>query len=431
PEPRGPVAALLAEAAIAAGRVRDGQRLIDVGRPAAAGTEVRARLVYLEGRRKEAAGDIDGALAAYEEAARLDPRRGRAQAELARTLLRLRDGRITPAEAAAALEGLRHTWRGDALEFQVLRELGRLQLQAGDYPAGLRTLKLAVSEYPRLPGVAEATRQMAAVFERLYLEGAADQMPPIAAVGLWEEFKELTPPGDKGREMARRLAEQLVAVDLLDRAAALLESLLPAAAGPERAALGSRLAELRTLDGKPEAALDALRRTALPGLPAALQRTRGLVEGQALLALDRRDEALAAVQGDDGRDAELLRARVFRRNGDWPRAAASLRRIVEAARAEPDAPLDERSARDVLDLAVALTLAGNTGELAQLDATYRGGMRETPLKDAFRLIAGTVPPPDADAAALTELVEKAIAFRRSLSLPAEKPPAEKPPAGQR
>lgn len=422
-ELRGPLATLLAEAAIAGGQAGEAQPLIEISRQTAVGGQARARLAYLEGRLKEKNGEIDGAITAYEEAARLDPRRGRAQADLARTLLRLREGQITPAEATAALDALRHVWRGDDVEFQVLCELGRLQLQAADYSAGLRTLKLAVSEYPNLSGAAEATREMAATFERLFLEGRADGLPSVTALGLWEEFKELTPPGDKGREMVRKLADRLVAVDLLERAAALLESLLPAASGTERAYLGARLAEVQLLDAKPEAALDALRRTASTGLAAELQRTRAVVQGRALYALGHRDEALAVVAHDDGIDAELLRARAFRASGEWARAATSLKQIVEAARADPLTPLDDRRARDVLDLAVALTLAGNTTQLAQLDANYRGAMAETPLRDVFRLIAGTVPPPDADAKSLADLLESAIAFRRALSSSAAPAPA--------
>ncbi len=412
---RGPLAVLLAEAAVVAGREDEAQRLMKVAKQTATGGAAQSRLAYLEGRRRESRGEIDEAIAAYEEAARLDPRRGRAQAQLALTQLRLRQGRISTAEAAAALEGLRHAWRGDALEFQVLRELGRLQLETGNYAAGLRTLKLAVSEYSTLPGAAEATQRMAATFESLFLNGGADQMSSVAALGLWEEFKELTPPGERGREMVRKLADRLVSVDLLDRAAGLLESLLPTASGPERAALGSRLAQVQMLDGKAEAALDTLTRTATPGIPADLAAVRAHTQARALLTLGRGDEALAVVAHDDGLEAELVRAKVYRARGDWSRAASSLRHIVEAARADPQQPLDDRQARDVLDLAVALTLAGNTTQLAQLDASYGKPMAQTSLNDVFQLIAGTVPPQNADSAALAELVEKAMAFRRSLA----------------
>ena len=56
----------------------------------------------------------------------------------------------------------------------------------------------------------------------LFVEDKADSMSPITAIALYDEFRELTPPGKKGAEMVRRLADRLVDVDLLDRAAELL-----------------------------------------------------------------------------------------------------------------------------------------------------------------------------------------------------------------
>ncbi len=86
------------------------------------------------------------------------------------------------------------------------------------------------------------------------------------------------------------------------------------------------------IDGKQEAALEDLRRTANPGVPPELQRRRSLAQ-RALAALGRGDEALAALGRDDSLDAELLRAKVFRGRGEWDRVATALRRVVEAARA--------------------------------------------------------------------------------------------------
>ena len=58
-------------------------------------------------------------------------------------------------------------------------------------------------------------------FRRLYRDGAADDAPPVRALGLYEEFRELTPPGAEGERMVRRLADRLAKVDLLDEAAEL------------------------------------------------------------------------------------------------------------------------------------------------------------------------------------------------------------------
>jgi len=415
-ELRAPLATWLAEAAIDGNRPHDAQRLIEVAKAASSGNEARGRLAYLDGRRRQATGDVEGALTAFEEAGRLDPRRARAEAELARTRLLLQQKRITPAEAIATLEGLRFAWRGDEVEFRVLRELGRLALQAEDYPNGLRALKYAIGDFPKLPEAQEATREMVQAFERLYIGGAADKMPPVMALGLYEEFKELTPPGETGRTMVRKLADRLAAVDLLDRAAGLLDGLLASTDAPaERAAIGARLAELRLLDDDAAGAIDALRRTGAGAYPAELQRKRAMLEARALAGAGRDDEALAVLGRDDTLDADLLRAKILRRKGDWARAAGVMRRILDATRGSQAAgTLDERQARDVLDLAVALTLAGSDPQLAQLDEEFNRAMATTPLKDAFRLLAGTIPPPDADPATLADLVERAMAFRRSL-----------------
>ena len=47
-------------------------------------------------------------------------------------------------------------------------------------------------------------------------------MSAIKALSLYYDFRELTPVGRRGDEMVRRLADKLVEVDLLGRAAELL-----------------------------------------------------------------------------------------------------------------------------------------------------------------------------------------------------------------
>ena len=207
---RGPLSLWLAEAAIEGGAAKEAEQLIGLATAEGNTPEARAQAVYLEGLRKQKAGDVEGALVSFEQAAGIDPRRGRARAELARTLLLRQQDRLSLEQAVASLENLRFAWRGDASEYRLLRELGRLYLQAGDYPAGLRSLKVALSDFPGLPGAAETTRDMARAFEQLFLEGAAERLSPVTALALYEEFRELTPAGDKGNEMVRRLAERLV-----------------------------------------------------------------------------------------------------------------------------------------------------------------------------------------------------------------------------
>ena len=50
-------------------------------------------------------------------------------------------GRLSAAEAAAALDAIRYHWRGGEFEFGLLRQLAEYQFASGDYRSGFRTLK--------------------------------------------------------------------------------------------------------------------------------------------------------------------------------------------------------------------------------------------------------------------------------------------------
>jgi len=58
---------------------------------------------------------------------------------------------------------------------------------------------------------------MASTFKKLYLDGAADTMAPVAAIGLYDEFRDLTPTGTPGDEMIRKLADRLVKASFVRR----------------------------------------------------------------------------------------------------------------------------------------------------------------------------------------------------------------------
>src|SRR5258708_11610557 len=89
----------------------------------------------------------------------------------------------------------------------------------GESPGAARTAT-------RLQANSEISRQgqdaAAALFAQLFLSPKGDDIPPIDALGMFYEYRELTPIGRRGDEMIRRLAERLVGVDLLDQAAELL-----------------------------------------------------------------------------------------------------------------------------------------------------------------------------------------------------------------
>lgn len=437
PPVRFALARTLAEQALDQGALADARRLVEVTAGAAATARERAWLPYLEGRLLARQGKADKARAVWDAATAAPTHPAHARQRYARVDLDLKLKKIDTRQAIAALQPLRDAWRGDAFEFQVLRRLGRLQIEAGDYALGLRNLNEAAHGFPALPEAAAIGREVAQTFERLAAGDLADKVPPLAAIALLDDFAALIPAGEPGRALRRRQADRLIGVDLLPEAAAVLEDLVAGTpAGAERAADGLRLAEAYVDDGKPDQALAALQRSAADGLPAALAVARRRATARALAALDRGGEALAAIAGDNDDDSRRLRTRILRGAQDWAGTAASLGAGLGAGPAAPlagdagtaKATAGAPAADAVLDLAAALALADDRDAAARLRREHGATMAASSAAGAFEVLTGGLPPPGADVDALKAYVDEAAAVRQLLGPPPTTPPPTTTPA---
>ena len=110
---------------------------------------------------------------------------------------------------------------------------------------------------------------------------------------MFYEFRELTPIGRRGDEMIRRLADRLVAIDLLDQAAELLQYQIDKRLeGAARAQVAARLAMVYLTNRKPDRAISALRATRIADLSGELRQQRLLLEARAQSDVGRHDLAL-------------------------------------------------------------------------------------------------------------------------------------------
>lgn len=400
---RAPLLRVVVEAALAADDQGTAQAYLDALRSEPSGGISRGHLALLEGRLRALEGDHDGAVAKWAEAEQSNDRWSRAEAAFDRIRAQIERNEITAKDAIEALEALRYAWRGGGFEFTLLRQLAGLYGDLGDHRRQLTALRQAASSFPEHPQVAEVVAEMTAMFEKLYLGGGADAMAPLSAIALFDEFRELTPAGDRGNEMMRRLADRLVAVDLLDRAALLLEEQVRHRLhGTEQAKVGARLALVYLLDQKPEQALKALDASATAEMSADLVRQRHHLKARALADLRRFDEALLLLADDLSPDADLIRSDVFWQNQDWKQADQVLARLAFHAGARPGQPLDDTQARYVLNRAVSLTLAADEAGLARLRQDHGREMETSPYGDAFRLIASTRTESTTDVRALVQ-----------------------------
>ena len=122
--------------------------------------------------------------------------------------------------------------------------------------------------------------EAAVTFDSLFLAGKGDALPPIEALGLFYDFRELTPIGRRGDEMIRRLADRLVAVDLLDQAAELLQHQVDhRLQGAARAQVATRLAVIYLMNHKPDRALATLQATRTVGTVQRIARPAPAARG--------------------------------------------------------------------------------------------------------------------------------------------------------
>ena len=347
----------------------------------------RREALYVQARLAEADGDIEQAIDMLEELSRSGdaPMEAKALSDLYR--LQLEAGEITRAEAIDALENLRFRWRGDTIELETVRALGELYVSAGEYARGLETMDTAQARFPNTEAGRRIGEDMVAIFRRLFLDGEADRMDPVEAVAIFYEYQHLAPIGADGDRMIRRLADRLIAFDLLDPAAELLQHQVenrlrePLA----RARVATDLAIVYLMDRRYEDAINAIRRSRIAGLSEELRDERYLLEARAYSELGRHEQALELIATDRSDAANRLRADVAWTERDWPMAGRRLEALL-GNRYASQTPLDPSEQSDVMRAAIAYSLARDNAAAARLGERYGEAMDATEQAAAFELL---------------------------------------------
>ncbi|MEQ8711097.1 MAG: tetratricopeptide repeat protein [Rhodospirillales bacterium] len=379
------LALLGAEATLALGDAKSAEeflRMLEQDNPT---PRDEAKVQRLQGALAELTGDYEEAIAKWEKVENGPDRYARSRAALARIELLFRTDEINAGKATEELEKLRFVWRGDAFEFQLLRRMGDFYLEAGNYRQALETYKSLVSNFPSKPESKAVTQLMKDIFENLYLNDAADAIPPVTAISLYNEFRELTPGGERGDELIRKLADRLVGVDLLPQAARILRDQVETRlTGVEKARVGTRLALIQLLDRKPDATVRALDDSESENMPEELVEQRRHIRARAQIEQDNFEGALVTLADDGSKDANLLRAEAYTEMKDWRRSAVIFGRLV--------GPIDRRgeispeTAQYAMNWAIALALAADEEKLRDLRTRLGDAMNKTELAEAFQLI---------------------------------------------
>lgn len=381
-----------ARAAIGLGDLQSARTELAVSYVVPGMAELASGKAFLEGVVAQASADNDRALERYAAAAAFDWRPIRVEAELAHISLALALGKITEEDAVAKLERMRFAWRGDAVERDVTTRLYELYVAREDWRSALVLMRATIATFPNATETPAIRTRLSAVFEDLFSKGGADRLTPLGALALYYDFRELTPLDAAGDEMIRRLADRLTSVDLLDRAAELLDhQVRHRLAGTAKAQVSARLALLYLLDRNPGKALAALDQSEQPQLPEALTAQRKLLRARALADLDRPKDALNLLADDQSVPASELISEIAWKVDAWPLVSATNEALL-GTRWQAEAPLSQTERGRVLRAAVAMTLSSDAAGLERLRSNWSQKMEGGAGEDAFKLIVGRVDP---------------------------------------
>ncbi len=321
------------------------------------------------------------------------------RAELRRLDLGAKIDKITPSEAADHLDTLRYRWRGDATEMETVGILADQYMSLGRFREALLLVQSAALRNPDEPGARELRIRLVEFFRKLYLDGEAERLDPIQALALFYEFKDLTPIGQDGDRMIRKLARRLVAFDLLDPATELLQHQVDnRVRGRGKAVIAVDLASIYLMDRQPERALAAIGASRQPRLPKELALQRRLLEAAAYRDMGRSDHAIELLEGVEGLEAASIRADAYWKSEKWTDAANQLASML------PEASQAEKSDIDLaLKAAIAGRLAKNMGLLSRLNEGYAHLFENTANEQSFALITSQT---DISGAALSEAVSR-------------------------
>jgi hypothetical protein len=223
------------------------------------------------------------------------------------------------------------------------------------------------------------------IFTDLFQSDPGNRIKPLEVVSVYNEFNTLIPPGPEATTAALNFTDSLIRMDLLGKAADVMEDLLKKGAlPPDKApALSTKLTAVYLLDSKPKQALMALQETEGDTFTPRIHEERLLLKARAQSQLGLASDAIATLSTLNSKTAQRLKADVLWRAQKWDEAAAATETLMPA---DATKPLSDEEASYVMNAAVAWKLAGNVDKLKEIKTKYGAVMAKTKLAPTFDVV---------------------------------------------
>lgn len=262
--------------------------------------------------------------------------------------------RIQYKEYVDELEGIAASWHGDRFEIDVLSALGDKYLDNSDYINALRSWDKIVSYYPFTPDALRLSKKMSDTFVNFFTENKDAELSHLQALALFYEFDKLVPIGDVGDDVVTKFTDHLIALDLLDRASALLNHQIKNRLnGNKREKAINKLAKIYLQNSEPVYAVDIIKTgESYVTLPDEIAKERRYIHAVALHQNHEDTKALKLLKGDYSQQADEIKSDIYWALQDWKNFNDAIEpRIYRIRDAEQKLTPDEMES--VLKLAIS------------------------------------------------------------------------------
>lgn len=294
--------------------------------------------------------------------------------------------RISYEEYIKEVGDISYIWHGDQFEIDVLSTLGNKYYDNGDYTNALRSWDKITKYYPYSPDSLRLSRKMSDTFINYFLDKNHKNVSHLEALALFYEFENLVPIGDLGDDIITKFTDHLIALDLLDRASALLNHQVKNRLnGSKKEEVINKLANVYLLNDEPVYAVDIINEgESYTVLPDKIASERKYIHALALSKNGEVNEALKLLKSDYSQKADDIKSDIYWNIRDWKNFNDFIEPRIYKLRDE-EGVLDEPQSESVLKLAISYLITEEWDLLNNLYKDFKPRMPENNRNTAIFL----------------------------------------------
>ncbi len=208
--------------------------------------------------------------------------------------------------------------RNSDMEIEVLNKIAELYLMKEDYINSLLTWRIIHKYFPDKVDSLIARENMTKTFTSIFLTTAGEKYSAFEKVAIFDEFSDLNPIGSEGDKIALKLSDNLIQLDLLQRAASILKHQYKfRLIGYQKEATLNKLLEVYLELNRPKDVIKYLDAESSNNLSGQIKVSRNYLYAEALSQIEEYDKAIEILEGDLSNPADLVRANVYWKLKNW------------------------------------------------------------------------------------------------------------------